>query len=86
MSRPAKQPSPVDQRDLARIRAATHFNAMVFLGRGAYDREDGFPTLPEAKAAALLIEARNPRKRAMVYAVTAEGHSTMVTDDLEAML
>lgn len=80
------KPHPTDLRDAAYIRAATHFNAMVFQGRGVYDREDDIPTLEQAKLAAARIEARNPGRRAMIYAVTAEGRSAMVTPALETLL
>lgn len=80
-----KAPHPTDIRDAAYIRAATHFNAMVFRGVGRYDREDDIPTLAEAKAAAARIEARNPGRRAMIYAVTAEGRAALVTPALEAL-
>lgn len=80
-----KAPHPTDLRDAAYIRAATHFNAMVFLGVGRFDRVDGIVTLDEAKAVARSIEGRHPGKRAMIYAVTAEGRSAMVTAMTEAL-
>lgn len=82
----AKKASPVDLRDAAWIRDAVSFNAMLFLGAGRYDRADGLPSLDAANAAAAELEARNPGpRRAMVFAVTATGHSCMVTPTLRAL-
>lgn len=82
----SKAPHATDIRDAQWIRTATHFNAMAFIGRGVFDREDDFPSLAEAKAAALRIEARNPGRSAMIYAVTAEGRSCLVTAQLEELI
>lgn len=81
-----RKPHAVDHRDAALIANAHHFNAMAFIGRGQYDRIDDLPTLEAAKQAAAQIEARNPGRRAMIYGVSAEGRSAIVTPDLEMLI
>lgn len=82
----AKAPHPSELRDAQLIRSASHFNAMAFIGSGNFDRIDDLATLEAAKAEAAKIEARNPGRQAMIYAVTAEGRSCIVTAQLEKLI
>ena len=50
---------------------AAYFTVIRFLGRSNYDRRE-FKTLKEA------IEVASTDKRLMVYAVSANDHSTMI--------
>lgn len=55
------------------IRAAKAFVACKFLGRGNYDRRDGFTSAEQAERAA--VEMGN---RSMVYAITDKGREVLV--------
>lgn len=67
----------VAERDAAWLAEATSFSACIFAGR-AHIRGD-YRTLAEAGAVATFLnrQATNARK-AIVYAITPEGHATMV--------
>jgi len=79
----ARKPHPTDFRDARWLAEAVHFNAMIFLGAGRYDRTDEIPTLEAAKAEAARLVAKHPGKRALIYGVTREGRSVMWTPELE---
>jgi len=71
----------VAERDAAWIARAVRFTASVHFERRYWT--DEFDRLADAGAAAhnferMLAAAGYPAKRAMVYAVTAEGHSALV--------
>jgi len=67
--------------DLALIAKADRFDLTIFLGRGEY-RTEHFDSLAAARdrAPAMVAEVANGR-RAMIYAITPEGRSTLVPDD-----
>jgi len=77
---------PADAAEAAIISRADHFAIALFRGTGVYARATA-PTLPVARivAAELENEIANGR-RALIYAVTAEGRSALVTrNSLKAM-
>lgn len=64
--------------DTAMIERAAHFEATIFLGVGQY-HSAAFETLADAREAARRFgEVAKNGRRGMVYAVTAEGRSTLV--------
>lgn len=71
----------VDERDAAWRAEAICFTACIFAG-GTYSRGD-YRTMAEAGAVATFMnrQATNARK-AMVYAITAEGHATLVPQEM----
>lgn len=78
---------PIETRAVQAIRTADHFTATLFVGRGEYlvERRD---TVLAVMQAASDIE-RDPRactRRAMIYAIAADGHATLLTAALIAKL
>lgn len=74
---------PSTERDAAIIANAIRFDIALFIGRGKYARASA-RTLAEARNdAAPALEAEHPYgRRAMIYAVDADGRSALVTDDI----
>lgn len=74
--KPSAAPSMAQPRasyDAQQIARAAYFTAVLFQGRGRYDRREA-ATLPEIRAIAGGMSDEFGR-RAMIYAVTPEGRS-----------
>lgn len=76
---------PPTERDAAIIANAVRFDIALFIGRGKYAHASA-RTLAEARNdAAPALEAEHPSgRRALIYAIDAEGRSALVTDKYEA--
>jgi hypothetical protein len=76
----ARKPHPADVANANVVASAVRFEIALFLGVGRY-ATDTAETLDEAcrKAAGLVAKNRNGR-RPLIYGVTAEGRSGLVTD------
>jgi hypothetical protein len=74
---------PASARDAAIIANAVRFDIALFIGRGKYARACA-RTLAEARnVAAPALEAEHPYgRRALIYAVDADGRSALITDDI----
>ncbi|HVY89070.1 MAG TPA: hypothetical protein VG942_09400 [Hyphomonadaceae bacterium] len=74
---------PLTERDAAIIANAVRFELALFIGRGKYAHASA-RTLSEARAeAAPSLEAEHPYgRRALIYAIDAEGRSALVTDNI----
>jgi hypothetical protein len=74
---------PPTERDAAIIANAIRFDIALFIGRGKYAHASA-RTLSEARNdAAPSLEAEHPYgRRALIYAVDANGRSALVTDDI----
>lgn len=74
---------PPTERDAAIIANAVRFDIALFIGRGKYAHASA-RTLAEARTdAAPALEAEHPYgRRALIYAIDAEGRSALVTDDI----
>jgi hypothetical protein len=74
---------PPTERDAAIIANAVRFDIALFIGRGKYAHASA-RTLAEARNdAAPSLEAEHPYgRRALIYAIDADGRSTLVTDDI----
>jgi len=74
---------PPTERDVAIIANAVRFDIALFIGRGKYAHASA-RTLAEARNdAAPSLEAEHPYgRRALIYAVDADGRSALVTDDI----
>lgn len=77
---PARKPHPADIANANVVASAVRFEIALFLGVGRY-ATDTAETLDEArrKAARLVAMHRNGR-RPLIYGVTADGRSGLVTD------
>jgi hypothetical protein len=65
------------------IRSADRFTATLFIGRGQYIGADASTVLGALKKAALLeTDERAHTRRAMISAVSKEGHATFLTPAL----
>lgn len=74
---------PPSARDAAIIANAVRFDVALFIGRGKYARASA-RTLAEARnVAAPALEAEHPYgRRALIYAVDADGRAALVTADI----
>jgi hypothetical protein len=74
---------PPTERDAAIIANAIRFDIALFIGRGKYAHASA-RTLSEARNdAAPSLEAEHPYgRRALIYAIDAEGRSALVTDHI----
>jgi hypothetical protein len=74
---------PPTERDAAIIANAVRFDLALFIGRGKYAHASA-RTLTEARnEAAPSLEAEHPYgRRALIYAIDADGRSALVTDDI----
>ncbi|HDR27623.1 hypothetical protein [Rhodovulum sp.] len=71
---------PADEAAARIIAQAQRFEIALFQGQGRYARAEA-PTLPQAQKVAARLEAEIANgKRAMIYALTPEGRSALVTD------
>ncbi|WP_166304272.1 hypothetical protein [Bradyrhizobium sp. 2S1] len=77
----------IETRAIEAVRRADHFTASLFLGRGQY-RVEKRPTVLAAMQAAREIESDPAAytRRALVYAIAADGHATLLTAALIAKL
>jgi hypothetical protein len=77
-----RKPHPADIANAAIVASAIRFDIALFLGTGAYAR-DSAKTLDEARVKAARLAAEHPNgRRPLIYGVTAEGRSGLVTDAL----
>jgi hypothetical protein len=74
---------PPTERDAAIIANAVRFDLALFIGRGKYAHASA-RTLTEARnEAAPSLEAEHPYgRRALIYAIDADGRSALVTDNI----
>jgi hypothetical protein len=81
----ARKPHPADVANANVVASAVRFEIALFLGAGRY-ATDTAQTLDEArrKAAGLVAMHRNGR-RALIYGVTADGRSGLVTDPCKSI-
>lgn len=80
----ARKPHPADLANAAVVANAVRFDLALFLGVGRYARASA-PTLADARHEAKRLAARNPNgRRALIYAIDANGRSALVTDDIPA--
>lgn len=75
-----QKPHPADVANASIVAAAVRFEIALFLGVGRY-ATDTAETLDEARAkAARLVEMHPNGRRPLIYGVTADGRSGLVTD------
>jgi hypothetical protein len=73
---------PADLANASVVAAAVRFDIALFLGAGRY-ATDTAATLDEARVKAARLAASNPNgRRPLIYGVTADGRSGLVTDAL----
>ena len=76
-----RKPHPADAANAAVLANAIRFDVALFLGSGQYARASA-PTLQEARNEAVRLAAENPTvRRPLIYGVTAEGRSALVTSN-----
>ncbi len=75
---------PADAANAAVLAQAVRFDVALFLGTGRFARATA-PTLEEARVKAMRLVADNPspfgKRLPMIYGVTAEGRSALVTSN-----
>ena len=75
---------PADTANAAVLAQAVRFDVALFLGTGRFARATA-PTLEEARVKAMRLVADNPspfgKRLPMIYGVTAEGRSALVTSN-----
>jgi hypothetical protein len=75
---------PADTADAAILTNAVRYDVALFLGTGRYARASA-PTLEGARIEAMRLVADNPspfgQRLPMIYGVTAEGRSALVTSN-----
>lgn len=78
----ARKPHPADAANDAVIANAVRFDLALFLGVGRFARASA-DTLADARHEAKCLAALHPNgRRAMIYAIDANGRSAFVTDDI----
>jgi hypothetical protein len=78
----ARKPHPADIANAAIIASAVRFDLALFLGVGRYAKASA-DTLADARRAAERLTADHPNgRRALIYAVDANGRSALVTDNV----
>jgi hypothetical protein len=76
-----RKPHPADIANANIVAAAVRFELALFLGMGRY-ATDTAKTLEEARAKADRLVAMHPNgRRPLIYGVTADGRSGLVTED-----
>jgi hypothetical protein len=76
----SRNPHPADIANANIVAAAVHFDIALFLGVGRY-ATDTAETLEEARAKADRLVAMHPNgRRPLIYGVTADGRSGLVTN------
>jgi hypothetical protein len=74
-----RKPHPADLAAAEILARAVRFDVALFLGTGRYATASA-PTLEDAKTEAARLAAENPgSRRPMIYGITAEGRSALVT-------
>ncbi len=75
---------PADAANAAVLASAVRYDVALFLGTGRYARASA-PTLEGARIEAMRLVADNPspfgRRLPLIYGVTAEGRSALVTSN-----
>lgn len=75
---------PADAANDAVLANAIRYDVALFLGTGRYARASA-PTLEDARIEAMRLVAENPspfgKRLPLIYGVTAEGHSALVTSN-----
>lgn len=72
-------PHPADTAAARVLKEAAHFSIALFLGTGRYARDEAL-SLAGARIAGARLEADNPNgRKALIYAITAEGREALVT-------
>ncbi len=80
----ARKPHPADLANAAVIANAVRFDLALFLGVGRYARASA-ETLADARREAKRLAALHSNgRRALIYAIDANGRSALVTDDIQA--
>lgn len=78
MNKPSKL-HPADAANAATLARAIRFDIALFLGAGRYARASA-ATIEEARKEAARLSAENPSvRRPLIYGVTADGRSALVT-------
>lgn len=72
----------IDTMAIDAIRTADHFLASLFIGRGQYKIEKRATVVAAREAARALNAEPGFTRRAIIYAVSADGRATMLTDAL----
>jgi hypothetical protein len=76
-----KKPHPADAANAAVLAQAVRFDVALFLGTGRFATASA-PTLAGAKAEAVGLSAEHATsRRPLIYGVTAEGRSALVTSN-----
>ena len=74
---------PPTDRDTAIIANAVRFDIALFIGRGKYAHASARSLSEARNEAAPSLEAEHPYgRRALIYAIDADGRSALVTDDI----
>jgi hypothetical protein len=74
---------PPTERDAAIIANAIRFDIALFIGRGKYAHASARSLSEARNEAAPSLEAEHPYgRRALIYAIDAEGRSALVTDNI----
>jgi hypothetical protein len=74
-----RKPHPADRAAAEALAHAVRFDVALFLGTGRFARASA-ATLEEAKLEAARLAAAHPGvRRPMIYGITAEGRSALVT-------
>lgn len=78
----ARKPHPADAANAQVIANAVRFDLALFLGVGRFARASA-GNLADARREAKRLAALNPNgRRALIYAIDANGRSALVTDDI----
>lgn len=79
-------PHPADIAAARVLREAAHFSIALFLGAGRYARDEAL-SLAGARIAGARLEAAHPNgRKALIYAISAEGRDVLVTPAVLAAL
>jgi hypothetical protein len=85
-----KNPHPADiaaeSAMIQAIRAADHFLASLFVGRGRYEKQQAPTVLAALHARVAMRERFGVNQHGMIYAVQKDGHAVFITDALIAKL
>jgi hypothetical protein len=74
-----RRPHPADIANAQTLARAVRFDVALFLGTGRFATASA-PTLEEARIEAARLLAEHPGvRRPMIYGITAEGRSALVT-------
>lgn len=77
--RTRRKPHPADIADAQTLARAVRFDVALFLGTGRFAKASAM-TLDAARIEAMRLVAEHPgARRPLIYGVTAEGRSALVT-------